>query len=483
MTRSEALRILLKCIFDNYTISEDNGAIVSGVSLYQNCSYTLTSYNHFKELFEVAFLKSDPRYSDNKPFDRKQALSNAQKYLSAYGINIPESLSAEDKTNLIFKTLVERILRAIVIDEESKKKDVSKDDNINKIFFKSIIEALNEVRRYNTMSHFSCLNAPISPEIIDTDYNNEPDKCNFSAPINCNTMESYKVLQMIRNISVLIPIKSEDESYNVGDDFTQLSDALICGKYSDKTGNYKSFPLFFFPDEDILFSSIKWKTYVNEKDIISKSKSSGLSSTIKVYTTETRQRAEKQTEEYLIEYLKSYYVETINKFEHLISSIISSKGKNINLDDINVLTDKIIMKEYLFSQCLQMFWNFGMAYMLIEEAYENDICKGLYITIQNTIIEVTDLLNINGENIAMVLKNVLPADSLKKHKSFIKRNSESKKLSAMIEREKRLYSEHGDWFKEPEAIPDYFYCIRKNTFYNLRSALYKYYGLLNSQKG
>ena len=236
---------------------------------------------------------------------------------------------------------------------------------------------------------------------------------------------------MIRNISVTIPIKSEDESYSVGDDFAQLSDALICGKYSDKPGNYKSLPLFYFSDDDILFSSIKWKTYVNEKDIISTSKASGLLSTINVYTTEIRHRAEEQTEEYLNEYLKNYYVEAIDKLEHLISSIISSKGKNINLDDINFLTDKNIMKEYLFSQCLQMFWNFGMAYMHIEEAYEDDICKGLYITMQNTIIEVTDLLNTNGENIARALKNVLPADRLKKHKSFIKRSSESNKLSSI----------------------------------------------------
>ena len=288
---------------------------------------------------------------------------------------------------------------------------------------------------------------------------------------------------MIRNISVTIPIKSEDESYSVGDDFAQLSDALICGKYSDKPGNYKSLPLFYFSDDDILFSSIKWKTYVNEKDIISTSKASGLLSTINVYTTEIRHRAEEQTEEYLNEYLKNYYVEAIDKLEHLISSIISSKGKNINLDDINFLTDKNIMKEYLFSQCLQMFWNFGMAYMHIEEAYEDDICKGLYITMQNTIIEVTDLLNTNGENIARALKNVLPADRLKKHKSFIKRSSESNKLSSMIALEKRLLTEHIDWFTEPESLTDYFYCIRKKTFYNLRSALYKYYDLLNSQKG
>ena len=420
MTRSEVLRNLLKTIFGNYTISEADGFIIAGVSLYQNCNYSPTSYDNFKKLFEVALLKPNPQYTDSRPFDRTQALSNTQKYLNARGIIIPTYLNIEDKSKLIFKTLVERILRAIVIDEQGKKKDASKGDNINKIFYKAINEALNDVRCYNTMSYFSCLTDPTYPKMIDTNYKNEPDKCNFSALIGCSAIESYKVLQMLRNISVTIPMKSEDEPFCVGDDFSQLSHDLTCGKYSDKIGNYERFPLFYFPDEDMLFSSIKWKTYVNEKDIISTSKASGLSYTINAYTNETKHRAEEQTEEYLNEYLKNYYVEAIDKLEHLISSIINNKDNKNKINNINFLTDKDKTKDYLFSQCLQIIWDFEMAYMLIEEAYEDDICKGLYITLQKTIIEVTDLLNVEGKNIAKVLKKRSASRPFKKAQKLYK---------------------------------------------------------------
>ena len=282
MTRSEALKNLLKCVFGNYTISYQDDKILRDISLYQNCNYTPRSYDHFRRLFENIFMNPDPQYTDGTPFDRNLAIINAKKYLSAREIYIPSYLSIEESCKLIYQLLVEKILHAIVIDEQGQSKADAEKTNINSRLIAAIIESRKHIQLNNTLKHSLSYfdKDSLALEVIDTNYQDEQDKCNFSVLFDCSNIEAYRMLISLRNISAIIPVKSEDEPERVGDDFTQLSHDLLCGKYSGKRENYVRFPLFFFPDEDKFFSNIKWKTYINEQDIISTQKASGIPSII-----------------------------------------------------------------------------------------------------------------------------------------------------------------------------------------------------------
>lgn len=482
MNRSEVLKNLLKCIFENYTLSVDNGEIVKGVSMLSNCNYTVRSFNNFKNLFEIAFIVPNPRYSNNEDFDRKQALSRAKEYLLGRGIDVSDKIPYEKQCEMIFEIL-RILLYAIVVDKESDSKDTAKDKDISS----ELDEAINQAQSYfnqNYVAYDSIAyldNDSFEDVLIDTDLKDQSDNCNYYAKIDCSQFKSFAILRLLRNLYLTIPLKESDtyNQYNNGDMF--LRERLLSGKYTDEVLHYACFPIFFFHDNSKLYQYMKWGTYIYGRKIISKTESSSIHNIVTKFCYEIASRANEQVERKLNEDLKPFYENNRERLEHLITSLTSLKGCEIDLNDTKVLTDQETMKEFLFDKCIQVFWDFERPYRIIEQTYHDNVVKGLYIAIQNTIIELTELLNEKGEDIARQFKLKLTTYSFRRHKNFIKKTIDSDSLKELINLEKNLASENEKLFSEPTSIKDFFYCIRKNSFYNFQSALYKYHGQLTNK--
>lgn len=482
MNRSEVLKNLLKCIFENYTLSVDNGEIVKGVSMLSNCNYTMRSFNNFKNLFEIAFIVPNPRYSNNEVFDRKQALSKAKEYLLNRGIDISDRIPYEKQCEMIFEILM-ILLEVIVVDKQGDSKAIAKDKDISSEFD----EAINQSQSYFNQKYVAydpivyLDNDSFEEVLIDTDFKEQSDNCNYYAKIDCSQFKSFEILNLLRNLYLTIPLK-EAESYNCSNnDNILLKRRILSGEYTDEVLHYACFQIPFFHDNNKLYQYMKWGTFIDERKIISKTESSSIHNIVNKFCDEIASRAYEQVERKLNEDLKPFYENNRERLEHLITSLTSLKGCKIDLTDPKVLTNRKTMKKFLLDKCIQIFWDFERPYRIIEQTYHDNIAKGLYIAIQNTIIELTELLNEKGEDIARQFKLKLTTDSFRRHKNFIKKTIDSDSLKELINLEKNLASENEKLFSEPTSIKEFFYCIRKNTFYNFQSSLYKYHSQLTNK--
>lgn len=222
MTRYNALKNLLKCVFGNCTLSVENGKIVKGISLLSNCNYSVRSFNNFKRLFEVAFIVPYPKCSDHSDFDREQAVLMAKEYLLAREIDISEKLPSEKQCEIIFEILVKYFLYTIVVDQQGDIKDIAKEKDITPDFDKAIEQAKSyftqKIIVYDPVKYLNTEFSSNKP--VDTDLKNQSNKCIYTAKVDCFQMESYRILMLLRNLYLILPLKEgisieQDNDYNI----------------------------------------------------------------------------------------------------------------------------------------------------------------------------------------------------------------------------------------------------------------------------
>lgn len=478
MTRDQALRNLLKSIFGNITISESNGEIVKGVSLYANCNYSIKSYNNFRRLFKLAFIAHNPMYSDSSPFDSEKAIINAKKYLSTRGITIPNHWSDEKQREKIFDIL-DSFLNTIIIGKQGDSSSDAKNKDITALIIRLIKDTQEKLLPMQVLSYHDKLgeNNPFYNEIIDSHY--KYHECNYSIKFECSNVSSYQMLRILRNLQILIPSSHESDFQQEVITNENLPLEILSGRFNSN-GNtenkFQSYPVHFFDDENELSTITKWRflTYVNEKEVITNSKSVSLSNVLYRFTEETTLRAGQEIEEKFMEKLKPFWEVNRHYLENLITSIMSlQKCKNFFDDDMSIQNQKEL-EEFLHNVCEKIFWDFENPYLLIEQAYQEDKLKGLYIPIQNLVIELTEILNNRGSDFANQFKDMLSTDSFRNHKNYIKKIINSNAFYTLKNIEIKFTATHEKQFKKPESVMDYFFFLRKNTFYNFQSSLYKY---------
>lgn len=121
-----------------------------------------------------------------------------------------------------------------------------------------------------------------------------------------------------------------------------------------------------------------------------------------------------------------------------------------------------------------------MPYLAIEQAYPDNVDRGMYILLQNYIFDLTEILNSHGQEIAEQFKKNLSDKSFKAHKDSIKRcfEAKDKRFTTAIEFESIYAEKNKSYVKEPQTVDDFFQCIRTDTYSSFKSALYNYYSLL-----
>lgn len=482
MKRYEALKNLIKCVFGSITLSVDsNGELQKNMSMFQNCNYNVKSYNSFKKLFEIAFIKDNPKDADLNDFNRNEALERAKDYLALRGIDISEKLPLSAQCEIVFDILVNYFLYAIIIDNEGCSSAIAK----NKDVTHELSIACSKAQSYYNQRHLSYdvydyLDKDTSEHlIIDSNYKDSPSECNYAANVPCEDMESYKILVLLRNINLVL-LKKCDNGTSVMNKM-KLKEKLLSGYFTNEIVDHKEFPIFSFTDNRKLFKYVPWQTYINPEDVVSNNAHQSIGRKIDEYYDMIVSKAYAQVEQELNELLKPFYENNRTKLERLISALTSLTidRKSIDLNAL-IKYNSSDIQVLLLKKCNQIFWDFELPYSIIEKTYQDNINKGLYISIQNTIIELTDLLNSYGTRIAYEFKRSLSSDSLKKHKGFIKKlvtySKSDKKtdLDRLIDFEKKLSVENAALFSEPRSISDFFFCIRKNVFSNFKSALYNY---------
>ncbi|MBO5319376.1 MAG: hypothetical protein J6B01_06160 [Ruminococcus sp.] len=487
MTRKEFLRSMLKSIFTVVTLSIEDGMINKGSknSFYHNCNYTVGSYNDFKRLFEIAFISNPTEDEDKEDLNRQDTMDRAKKYLSDYGILIPNYLTDKEKRELIYAIFVRYLLRVIIIDYENKNKNDSADDNITDDFLSAIRLIQYELGlRYNKPSvELTINNYKGYTQVTDNEFATEPDKCNLSIACDMCYMEEYQVLEYLRKIQLGIPSEYNKEDYStyVGKPY-EIPTLIISGffhkEHPMKMPNY--YPAYVFQDRNDLFVKTHYifKTYTEEADIIKDTKKSSIGRTIAGYSKDLVNKIETQLKLVVNAELKPFYENNRTYLESMINGIanFNKKAKDLLEEYKNTGDDKVV-KGILFDRCSQLFWNFEMPYLAIEQAYHDDVNRGMYIIIQNFILDLTEILISHGEEIAEQFKNNLSAKSYKEHKAYIKRYTDpvKKHFDMAIEFESVFAKNHQEYAKEPEAIEDFFHCIRTGTYSSFRSALYEYY--------
>lgn len=487
MTRKEFLRSMLKSIFSVVTLSIEDGVINKGSknSFYHNCNYTVGSYNDFKCLFEIAFISNIPENEDKKYLNRQDTINRAKKYLSDYGILIPDYLTDKEKCELIYGIFVRYLLKVIIIDYENKNKKESADDNITDDFLLTIKWIQYELGlRYNKHSvELTINNYDGYTQFTDKEFATEADKCNLSIACDMRYMEEYKVLEYLRKVQLEIPGNCDNEDVKPSVRKLYEIPCLIKSGYFHKEHTMKKllyYPAYLFQDRNDLFTKTNYifKTYTKESDITRNAEISSIDKIIDSYNKDLINKIETQLKPRVNDELKPFYEKNRTYLESMINGIANFNKKSRKLlEEYKKTGDDKVVKEILFDRCSQLFWNFEMPYLAIEQAYPDDVNRGMYIVIQNFILDLTEILNSHGEEIAVQNKNNLSAKSFRDHKAYIKRYSDpaDNRFDSAFEFESVFAENHRDYAKEPDSIEDFFYCIRTNTYSSFRSALYEYY--------
>lgn len=487
MTRSEFLRTMLKSIFGSYTISVDDDKIVKGESLYQKCSYSVASCNDFIRLFELAFVIDKPMYSDLTPFDRDSAVSNAKRYLQVRDISIPRDLSECKQNKLIFHIFAQHLLPAIIININGKNKNEAQNTDITKSMSRVIEKVRDKIQFKYVMNHTS--EVPIDytdysgySVFVDPEYALNPDVCNYTFEMNMSYVPAYKTLMLLRKISIAIPTTSRIDATIT----TDLYLPIFSGKFSTEQypPNLNFYPVSYFKDDNALYSKVHfiYKTYVCKEDYLKNTKGISISQIQNDYSSRLRKKATRELITEVKSSLKSFFDTNRAFLEKAISDIISFKRIDKLYNDYKQTAEPDVIKELLFYKCTQLFWDFEIPYYAIVCTYPERVSLGMYIAIQNYALDLTTILNENGDKIAKHFKSNLSTDSFRKHKNFIKRCPDSANMGKMIEFEEVYAGNNREYVKEPESMHDFFYCIRSDTYSSLKSALYKYYDELCKAK-
>lgn len=495
MTRKEFLRSMLKSIFTVVTLSIEDGMIKKGSknSFYHNCNYTVGSYNDFKRLFEIAFISNLTEDEDKEDLNRQDTMDRAKKYLSDYGILIPNYLTDKEKRELIYAIFVRYLLRVIIIDYENKNKNDSADDNITDDFLSAIRLIQYELGlRYNKPSvELTINNYEGYTQVTDNEFATEADKCNLSIACDMRYMEEFQVLGCLRGIQIVIPGKSDKTKKYPSVKQSNTVPILILSGYfnnnDDTTKEPQCYPANFFQDSNDLFINTHYvfTTYTAEADIIKNIKWNSLGRIVENYQYELLKKAEEQLKPKTITALRPLYENNRTYLEHMINVIVLFNKKNKDLlEEYKKTGDDEIAKQILYDKSYQAFWNYEMPYLAIEQAYPGDISRGMYIILQNFILDLTDILNAHGEEIATQFKNNLSNKSFNKHMERILQYSDpvGERFDSAFEFESVFAEKHKDYTKEPESIEDFFHCIRTGTYLSFRSALYDYYLKLQEAK-
>ncbi len=489
MTRKEFLRSMLKSIFGVISFSVDNNKIIKGgnKSFYHNCNYTIGSYNDFKRLFEIAFISNLPENED-----KKDIIDRAKKYLSDYGILIPDYLTDKEKRELIYDIFARYLLKVIIIDYENKNKIASADDNITDDFLSAIRWIQYELGlKYNKRSAEKAINNYDGyTQVTDNEFATEADKCNLSIACDMRYMEEYQVLEYLRKIQLGIPGECDkEESFPYVIKPYEIPTMIISG-YFHKENPIKNplyYPASLFQDRNDLHIKTHYifKTYTEEADVIKNAKKSSIGRIVDSYSKDLITKIETQLKPVVNAELKPFYENNRAYLESMINGIafFNKKAKNL-LEEYKNTGDEKISKEILFDRCTQLFWNFEMPYLSIEQAYPDDVNRGMYIILQNFILDLTEILNSHGEEIAVQFKNNLSAKSYRAHKAYIQRytNPSDNRFDSAFEFESVFAEKHKEYAKEPESIEDFFRYIRTDTYSSFRSALNKYFLKLQEAK-
>ena len=264
MTRKEFLKSLLYTIFGVISFSVDENKIIKGGnnSMFHNCNYTVKSYNDFRCLFEKVLIDDNPEGMDISKLDcnRNDIVARAKKYLSNYGILIPDYLTDIEQRQLIFDKLVNEIMRTIIIDFEGKNKKEAESVEINVAFIKKIESIQGELGfKYARRSENICNRYTV---YTDTDYESDPDKCNIPIRYNLNTgFDSYKkekqILQYLRQVKLIIPETNNRNGCEVSDN---LIARIFSGEFSTKQQplrKYKSYGTYNFKPEERDFPDLE----------------------------------------------------------------------------------------------------------------------------------------------------------------------------------------------------------------------------------
>ena len=487
MTRKEFLRSMLKSIFTVVTLSIEDGMINKGSknSFYHNCNYTVGSYNDFKRLFEIAFISNLTEDEDKEDLNRQDTMDRAKKYLSDYGILIPDYLTDKEKRELIYDIFARYLLKAIIIDYENKNKNDSADDNITDDFLSAIRWIQYELGlRYNKPSvELTINNYEGYTQVTDNEFATEADKCNLSIACDMRYMEEYQVLEYLRKIQLGIPDECDKEEFSPYVIKPYEIPTLVISGYFHKEHPMKKplyYPASVFHDRNDLFTKTHYifKTYTEEADVIKNAKKSSIGRIIDSYSKDLVNKIETQLKPVVNTELKPFYENNRAYLESMINGIaLFNKKAKILLEEYKNTGDEKVVKGILFDRCSQLFWNFEMPYLAIEQAYHDDVSRGMYIIIQNFILDLTEILISHGEEIAEQFKNNLSAKSFRNHKTYIQRYSDpvDKRFDSAFEFESVFAEKHKEYAKEPESIEEFFHCIRIGTYSSFRSALYEYY--------
>lgn len=489
MTRRECLKAMLKSIFDFVSFSIDDGKIQKSGnnSMYHNCNYTVSSYRDFTRFFEIAFISEKPKYSDDTDFDRVEVVGRAKKYLSDYGIKFPDCLTDCEQRQQIFEIFSQHLLKTVLIDFDSKDRSASADDNITNEFLSCLQQIRDKINLQYTASTLESVWAynGYTP-FTDIEFKSDPDKCNFNIECDMCYMKAYSVLHYLRKVQLVIPTnKASNPPGNMR--FDTLPHYILSGFFNSKKQSLQTYNFFsaaFFSDQNELYSKTHYifKTFISEDDIIKNSKGLSLGRVVANYTNEFfKEKIQQQLEPKTINELKTFYENNRTYLERMISGILTYNKKNKELlEEYKNTGDNRTAKELLYDKCYQLFWNFEMPYLAIEQAYPDNVDRGMYILLQNYIFDLTEILNSHGQEIAEQFKQNLSDKSFKAHKDSIKRYFEAKdkRFITAIEFESVYAEKNKSYVKELQTVDDFFQCIRTDTYSSFKSALYNYHSLL-----
>ncbi len=471
MTRKEALQNLIKTVFGILTISEKDGMLIKDKSCIQNCNYTPKSFEHIKQLFKVAFIDPEPKYSDYTLFDQQIAITNAKKYLNARKISLSRNDNPQLQNRQIYEYLVNYFLKEIVIADSKNKKEAE-----NQYINDKLLDTIKSARQNASLQEFSDLFQDTKRNTLDlndTDLDKSNDNCNYHLTVHRYDINSFKIIDIFKESCITIPCNSKpifsDE---------ELIDMLFDRHHIESKeldDAFQTFPLFYWNEYDYDYDtlSISWNTSINYENIFTNKKYVSLGCMLDDYHKNLYNKAKEQVEIELSKRLHPCYESISKQLEHIISEILSLKYFDDNWkNNINSLSSNKF-RDFLYRKCEHIFFDFEMPYLLIEKAYCDNITKGLYILIQNTVLELTDLINVNCIEISKQFKTQLTSESFRRHKKFIENTTKSKYLSNIIDLEKK-YSSLNCTTKVPKKINDFFFVVREKTFSNFKSALYRY---------
>jgi len=470
MKRRDIFKEFLTTIFGSTTVKASGGKIYRSGDWFSTCDFGDKAFESYVSLLKIAYSNSEPQMQQPsylpKAFPRTESIQRFFTYLESYSskLALPDANDAYANT-YAYKAAI-TLLSAIFKKSDNKDKFVIENEDISSEF-RNALDKIHSMCIGSNINDF--LNSLSQSEhfIHDKDYANIPNKENF-----CLYMSSSDIMPIIKPITLKIYIDPSKKYKDNGLFFLNSITAWLYS-YNAKTGittnqpsseeSYLSKPLSLIQINNDIPEHFYFATFLDDDVILNQYHSRNENELIQAISRKAAIQLLNTSGSTL-----TYELCLVDYTEDLIRRVLSLDLKWLYNNSKNEI-------EKCREEVEKILIGYPEVYTYIDGCSEEIIEKQLLTILHHAIIEITDFINNNGEDVA----GYANAHNCEKHIKYIKGKvygNSFKELTKLSEKLKAIPN------KEPHSLYDRYYYTSSNELYDLLNSISSYKNYFKKSK-